>query len=434
MAVGAICLFLAAGGLSLSCSRLLSTGGQPARQATPEALQVKVHTVQRKAADLPSRYSGDVKAKEMVNLVAKVSGRLEELKVEVGTPVTAGDLVAVIEHAALDAQLRQAQGALAVAEAQLAKLESSPRPEAVAAAEAVYEAARRGVEVAKNALWALQNDRDAICSLPDSAVRPSGYHPASPAYNCESYTARCFQAEAAVRVAEAQEKAAKQQLELARSPVTENDLAAARGQVTQAQSVAELARLQRVEAFVRAPISGVVSRRFLSPGAMVGPTVPMLTIISRDVKIDLAAEEASLSQFSSGRPVSLSVAAYPGVIFTGTVTSVAPAAEERTRSFAVEILPQDEEHRLRHGMFATVELETKGRGLPIPKEAVISKDGKDAVFVLEASKARIRWLTLGSVGEAQVEVLTGLTHGERVIVAPPPELEDGDAVRVSGAF
>ncbi|MBI4330357.1 MAG: efflux RND transporter periplasmic adaptor subunit [Chloroflexi bacterium] len=87
-------------------------------------------------------YAGEVRARDTVAITPRTSGRIEEVRVRVGDRVKAGDVVAVLDHTLLDAQVRQAEAVLASRESDLRKLEAGARPEQIAAAQADLDAAR----------------------------------------------------------------------------------------------------------------------------------------------------------------------------------------------------------------------------------------------------------------------------------------------------
>lgn len=87
-------------------------------------------------------YAGEVRARDQVAVAAKISGRIEELRVRVGDRVKAGDVIAVLDHQTVDAQVKQAEADLATAEANLKKVEGGPRPEQVAIAQAALDSAK----------------------------------------------------------------------------------------------------------------------------------------------------------------------------------------------------------------------------------------------------------------------------------------------------
>ena len=92
---------------------------------------------------------------------------------------------------------------------------------------------------------------------------------------------------------------------------------------------------------------------------MAGPGTPLVTLLSREVKITIAVEETRLPQLQLGLPAQIRVDAYPDRLFAGEVAIIAPELDPATRTVEVTIRPNEETGLLAPGMFATVEL-----GLP----------------------------------------------------------------------
>ncbi|MDP2953126.1 MAG: biotin/lipoyl-binding protein, partial [Chloroflexota bacterium] len=116
-AVLAVAVFMAL--LAAACG----AGGPAASSSgTPSSLPplVRVATVTQGGAPASFSYTGDVRPQAQVSIAAKMPGRLQEVKVDVGDSVKKGDLLAVLEHSALDAQVKQAEAAVALARAKLA--------------------------------------------------------------------------------------------------------------------------------------------------------------------------------------------------------------------------------------------------------------------------------------------------------------------------
>ncbi len=139
-------------GVALALAVLAGTMGcqlwpQPGPTPTPEKVvkPVAYRIVPVREMKLSSNltYSGDVKTKAQVAVTAKMVGRIEALNVDMGSEVKEGDVIAVLEHSTIDAQVSQGEAALAVAKAGLAKLESGARSETVAAAEVSVDSARQ---------------------------------------------------------------------------------------------------------------------------------------------------------------------------------------------------------------------------------------------------------------------------------------------------
>jgi len=117
----------------------------------------------------------------------------------------------------------------------------------------------------------------------------------------------------------------------------------------------------------------------------------------------------------------------------GRVSEVVPAIDPASRAFTVKVdLPADVGVELRPGMFARVDFRTgTTRALRVPATAVVPAGALDRVFVLEDGRARLRLVTVGERSGEEVEVLSGLSAGDVVMTAPPPDLRDGQRVEVS---
>ncbi|MFQ5596298.1 MAG: HlyD family secretion protein [Anaerolineae bacterium] len=373
---------------------------------------VEVLPTEASAQTMPAgalSYTGDVRAKHQVSVTGGVPGRIQEIRVEVGDKVKAGDVIAVLDSEQLDLQVRQAEAGLAAARATLAKAEAGARPEqikmaeaGVKVAEAALSLARRGptetqiavvehqVAQAKNGLWAAQSARNQICGSKEKGA------------NCDAAKAQVGVAWEGVQMAEQQLQglkegaswqqiqqaqagldAARQQLELARNPMTEEDLTAIRAQVQMAEISLEMAKRQRDEATITAPVDGIIASRTAEVGAMAGGASlggaslsamagssaglaslsggggGIVTIISEDVEIVFPVEAAVYTRIATGQPVKVQADAYPGLEFTGRVTHISPTADTVSRRFNVTVAPDDSDHKLRPGMFANILLEVK---------------------------------------------------------------------------
>lgn len=333
-------------------------------------------------------YTGDVKPKVQISLSTKTIGRIEELNVDVGSVVRAGEVIGHLDQALIRAQLGQAEAALAAAKAKLAQLEDGPRPETVAQAEANLRAAQAklaqlkagptpeqleqaeiAVRVAKNQLYAVQAQADAYLGSKAVAfgqlvfTKEMKEAQAGTAYEqvklAEARLAELKAGPTPEQLAQAQAAvdAAQAALDLAKNPFSKYDLDAARAAVAQAQANVDTAKAQLAETNIIAPIDGIVTEKFLSVGALAAPQVPILNIISSELEVVLSVEEARAGQIKVGQPVSLTVAAYPNETFSGQVSSIGPAVDPRSRTFSVKVNVRDEGKKLKAGMFAKVTID-----------------------------------------------------------------------------
>jgi len=232
-----------------------------------------------------------------------------------------------------------------------------------------------------------------------------------------------------VRAAEAALDQAQATLASRQRPTTE-DIQIAAAQVDQAAASLEAARVNQAEATVKAPFNGIVAQRLVSAGATVGTNTPIVSMVSKETEIVLQVEEARIGQVQRDQPAQISVAAYPGETFPGTVASISPTADARSRTFAVRVYPTDPQGRLRDGMFAQVGLQTPARqALLVPIQAIVNRSGRNIVFVVGSdNKVQTREVQVGINDGRQVEVLNGLKLGEEVAVSALDVLSDGTAV------
>jgi RND family efflux transporter MFP subunit len=115
----------------------------PAPDRTTRAITYRVIQVKETSQGSTLTYSGDVKSKTQVAVSAKMVSRIEELRVDMGSEVKMGDIIAVLEHSSLDAQLQQAEAALLVVQARLSQMEAGARYEAIGQAEANLDTMRQ---------------------------------------------------------------------------------------------------------------------------------------------------------------------------------------------------------------------------------------------------------------------------------------------------
>jgi RND family efflux transporter MFP subunit len=238
-----------------------------------------------------------------------------------------------------------------------------------------------------------------------------------------------------VRAAQAALDQAQATLQSRQRPTTE-DIQIAAAQVDQAAASLEAARVNQAESTIRAPFNGVVAQRLISAGATVGTNTPIVSLVSKETEIILQVEEARIGQVERNQPAQISVAAYPGETFPGTVASISPTADARSRTFAVRVYPNDPQGRLRDGMFAQVGLQTPARqAVLVPVQAIVNRSGRNIVFVVGPdSRVQQREVSVGINDGTNVEVLpgangqTGVQPGEDVAISALDVLSDGTAV------
>ncbi len=380
-------------------------------------------------------------------------------------------------------QIAQLQAGVDIARQKLATLQNGPRPELVAQAEAnlksaqsrmaaieagptqsQFDAAEAAARAAKNNLYAIEANADSLLSRMGSGYTQDMKEAQAGAAFEQVRVAEAqlaglkappnrealAQAQAAVDIAVQQlalaqapftdqdvnqaelgVRAAEQGLKLAQNPYTRQDLDGMRAQVGQAKAAVDLARVQLTETTVRAPFDGLISQRLVSEGAMVGPSTPLLALISARMEVVVNVDERSLASISPGLPAIVTVGAYAGTEFKATVSVISPSVDAKSRTVQVRLSPEDTGGKLRDGMFAQVRLSAggpEGETLLAPKDAVVQEGNETVVYVVSGGRARRQVVETGASDGDRIEIVKGLAGGQLVATSGASGLRDGQEV------
>jgi RND family efflux transporter MFP subunit len=186
--------------------------------------------------------------------------------------------------------------------------------------------------------------------------------------------------------------------------------------------------------YLRSPISGLVTLRTFDNGALTGGQ-PILEVQQiNTVKIVIHAEEANFPYVKIGMPVQVRLDIYPDQIFTGRVSLISPVVNQVSHSFDVEIKMENNQLKIRPGMFARVTINYGTQDhVMVSDRAVIKQSGVNDryVYVLNSdSTVTYRRVILGQRKSDRYEVLSGLEDGEEVVIAGQSRLIDGAKVTV----
>jgi membrane fusion protein (multidrug efflux system) len=208
-----------------------------------------------------------------------------------------------------------------------------------------------------------------------------------------------------------------------------------------------MANLKRNEtlldyAKIVAPFSGVITRRWVDPGALIpsatsssapqNAAVVTLMDFSK-VRIDVAVPEQETPLVKNDLPVKITVEELPGKAFAGKVTRFAYALDDMTKTMDAEIEMPNPNQELRPGMFATAKIavQRKHDALLMPIEALVSEKSKTSVFTLVQNKAKKVLVKIGFNDGAMAEIVEGLNGDEMVILPGKMSLNDGQPVNVA---
>ncbi len=221
--------------------------------------------------------------------------------------------------------------------------------------------------------------------------------------------------------------------------------------VDAAKAKAGVARagVQRIEtlldyAKITAPFSGVITKRWVDPGALIpAPTssaaaknAAVVTLMDfSTVRIDVAIPDTDAPLVKKDLPVKVTVSELPSRTFQGTITRFSYALDESTKTMATEIEISNPEMVLRPGMWAAIEIELqkKENALLIPAEALVTEKNKNSVFVVRDNKAQKVSITTGFDDGVNVELLKGCEANDSVIVAGKQSVTDGEKVQATAS-
>jgi RND family efflux transporter MFP subunit len=222
-----------------------------------------------------------------------------------------------------------------------------------------------------------------------------------------------------IRTLAEKQVASKQELESAES----------RARVAEA-SVRE-ARAMLEYSNVTAPFDGVISRRLAEVGDLAAPGKPLLEIEDRgELRFEADIPEALIGMVNSGDRLEVTIPTLQKS-FSAVVAEVSPTADATSRTFLVKLdLPASPD--LRAGQFGRAAVPVgEAKSLRIPAAAIIQRGQLEIVFVNDSGKARLRLVRTGKTFSDGVEILSGLSEGDSVILTNPGALVDGQPVEVT---
>ncbi len=308
-----------------------------------------------------------------VDVVPRVGGRIESITVRLGDRVGRGQTVVKIEDREIREQINQAEASLDVSRANVANRENDVR-----VAELALERAKTSFDrgIASRQSW---EDAEARYSATVSQLTVS----------------KAQQAQTMARVDE---------LKITLSNTT-----------------------------VQSPVDGFVSRRNLDAGAFANANTVVLSVVDiSTVRLIVNVVERDFRRVTPGVAAEVEVDAFPGEKFSGTVSRVAPVFDPATRTATIEIEVPNPGYRLKPGMYARVRLTVEERldALTVPRNAVVDQNGQRGVFVPVEDSARFQPVTTGIQTDAFIEILDGLSDGQRVVTTGALALREGDRIVV----
>jgi RND family efflux transporter MFP subunit len=346
-------LIMALGGVFAGC-----TNERRASTAPPETLSnVSVITVQKTTVPDWLEAVGTVRATETSQVSSQVMANILEIRAHEGDRVQSGQVLVVLDDAQSRSRTDQATAALNGAEKEVSAADSD-----FALAEATLKRYQQLYE--------------------KKSVSPQEF---------DDIKARYQSAEARRDMARAGQ-------------------AQANAGLTQARTSLGYTR-------IRAPFTGIVTGKKVDVGMLASPGMPIFTIEdTRSYRLEVTVDESEVRLVRVGQISPVIVDALENVQLSGSVVQIVPAADPASRSFLVKVeLPSDV--RLRSGLFGRARFSLGERSaLLVPRTSLVERGQLQGVYVLDANQiAGLRYITLGKSAGEQIEVLSGLQGGEKLV-------------------
>lgn len=363
-----------------------ATGSAPVTvQPAREAALVRTVTV-----------TGTLAAEDQVALGFQVAGRIDTINVDLGSRVVPGQTIARLAPVDFQLRVQQAEAGLQQARARLGLKGTSDQVDPDNTA--VVRQARAVLEEAR-----LNHGR--VKTFVERGI---------------ASRAELDSANAALTVADGRYEDAIEEVRNRQAVLT------------QRKTELDQARQAMVDSILIAPFAGIIRERAVSPGQYVNAGAPIATLVKmHPLRLQADVPEREAGNVKVGQAVKVRVEG-DATEYAGRIVRVSPAIDEQSRSLRVEAQVDNEAATIRPGSFATgdIVVAASAPAIVVPASAIVSFAGVEKVLTVADGKVVERRVELGRREGASVEVLKGLTAGERVIVDPGNRV-DGEAVTVT---
>ena len=347
--------------LALAAALVGCGGGEVPAPAAPETVRdTPVVTVERTTVPDILEAVGTVRAARTSQLASQLLANIVEMRASEGARVHQGQVLVVLDGAQPRAALERATAALTAAQQE------------VVAAEANYE-------LASATLRRYQSLYEKKSVSPQEFDQVQTRHRAATAHR-----------------------------DLARAGQGQ-----AQASLAQARTVFEYTR-------IRAPYDGLVTEKRADPGTLAAPgTVILVVEDTRRFRLEVSVNESEISVVHLRQEVSVVIDALGAIELRGRVVQIVPTADPASRSFLVKVELAGEA-RLRSGLFGRAHFVRGEReALMVPQSALIRRGQLQGVYIVGPDNLlNLRYVTLGKESGEQVEVLSGLEDGERIVARP----------------
>jgi RND family efflux transporter MFP subunit len=217
---------------------------------------------------------------------------------------------------------------------------------------------------------------------------------------------------------------------------TQNSVELAQAAVNAARAQLDLAKIALADTVIRAPLSGVVSKRFVQAGDKLAPDLPAFSIVDlKQMTLEAQVPASDIPRVHVGQEAQFKVDGFDGKNFSGKVVRISPTTEAGSRSMLVYISVDNAGGVLKGGMFAkgSITTEKSAANALAPLSAVRQEGGRDVVYRVDNGKVVAQPVKLGlsNQDEGMVEVTEGLAPGATVIATRLDGVKPGSSVKLA---
>lgn len=373
--------------------------------------------------------TGYIVAHHTINVNSKVTGRVKWIGVEKGDKVKEGQVLVRLEDDEFRAQYEQAKGAADSARAYYEELQHGSRPEEIAQAQHNLNEARA---TAANDKITLDRTRDLYTQGVDSK---QALDDAQSKFDSDEQRANSL----------------NQSFQLSKIGPRPEEIARAKGQLTQAEGQEAYAKSLFDATVIRAPVAGTILDRTAEKGELItaqfassaegGPQGSVVSLADlNDIQADLDIAQDDFAKLTPHQKAIVSVDAFPDLHWNGVIAEVSPEANRQKATIEVKVQILNPDQHLRPEMNTTVRFiadednsktNAQQAGAYVPSAGIRGADGQNYVLIAFDGKAvrrDVRILSQRSGGA----LVSGLNGGETIITTAPDDLKDGDKIKIKG--
>ena len=386
--------------------RAIESRGQD-NSIAKKAIKVDVETANLGYLSAEREYKGKTQPRKQVSWRSQTEGILLKLSVEVGDRVQQGQSIGRLDDRILQSEVAGRTGELAALQSELAQAKIR-----VADARIRLEEAEIQLEQANN-----------------EAIR---YQDLAKTGLIAQQQAQSFKT--AAKIAEKALLTAREAVKLEQQAV-----ATAEGRITAQSSVIAESKQRQAYSQITAPIDGIVTAKAKDPGGLIRTGEEVLTVGDfSKMKVIVPLSELDLGKVNIGQRVRVKLDAFADRQFVGEVARIAPTANDSSGQIAVEVKIDNPERQIKGGLLARVNFASaKERRIIVPAAAIVEDKGTNYLFTVaqnnqnNQSKVIKRKISIGDRAQNKVEIISGISPGEKYVLRSSKPLEDKDLVSLS---